>query len=204
MIYLQGADRDLDTRIKAALVAQIVSPAFFEELRTERQLGYIVFATSMTILEVPGLALIVQSPIAGPNTLAKYMDTFVRDYHSKLKGMDPSEFERHKAALLTNILEEETQLQERTNRYWNELDREHYAFDLRERMAAAVRAVTLDGLENFYRDFLLSDARKQISIFAAGNKHLESEPAPPPLAASESILVENPASFKKDKAFFPP
>ena len=204
VVYRQGADRNLDTRIKAALVAQIISPAFFEELRTERQLGYIVFATPMTVLEVPGLALIVQSPTAGPNALAKYMDTFVRDYHSKLKGMDPSEFERHKAALLTNILEEETQLQERTDRYWNELDREHYAFDLRERMAATLGAVTLDGLEKFYRDFLLSDARKQINIFAAGNKHLEGEAAAPPLAGGESILVESPASFKKDKALFPP
>jgi secreted Zn-dependent insulinase-like peptidase len=128
----------------------------------------------------------------------------VREYHSKLKNMDATEFERHKAALLTNILEEETQLHERTNRYWNELDREYYAFDLRERMAAAVRAVTLDGLESFYRDFLLSDARKQISIFAAGKKRLESEPAPPALAAGESILVESPTGFKKDKAFFPP
>jgi secreted Zn-dependent insulinase-like peptidase len=204
VIYLQGADRELDTRVKAALVAQILSPAFFEELRTERQLGYIVFATPMTTLEVPGIALIVQSPIAGPAALAKHMDTFVREYHSKLKDMDATEFERHKAALLTNILEEETQLQERTNRYWNELDREHYAFDLRERMAAAVRAVTLDDLESFYRDFLLSDARKQISIFAAGKKHLESESATRPLAAGESILIESPAGFKRDKSFFPP
>jgi hypothetical protein len=71
-------------------------------------------------------------------------------------------------------------------------------------MAAAVRAVTLDDLESFYRDFLLSDARKQISIFAAGKKHLESESATRPLAAGESILIESPAGFKRDKSFFPP
>jgi secreted Zn-dependent insulinase-like peptidase len=202
--YLQGEDKSLDSRAKAALLSQIVSPAFFEELRTERQLGYIVFASQMTMLETPGLALVVQSPIAGPDALSKHMNAFVRSFHSKLKNMSSEEFERHKRALVNNVLEEETQLQERTNRYWSELDQENYEFDLRQRMASAVGGITLDDLESFYGGVVLSDARKEISVHVAGTRHAGGQPAGQSLAYGERILVSSPEAFKKGRSFFDP
>ncbi len=202
--YLQAEDKSLASRSKAALVSQIVSPAFFEELRTELQLGYIVFASQMTMLEVPGLALVVQSPIAGPDALSKHMNAFVRSFHSKLKNLSVSEFQRHKVALINNILEEETQLQERTNRYWSELDQEHYQFDLRGRIASAVDDITLDELEIFYNRVVLSDARKQISVHVAGTRHAGAQPASQSLAYGDRILVTSPKTFKQGKSFFEP
>jgi secreted Zn-dependent insulinase-like peptidase len=202
--YLQGEDKSLESRAKAALVSQIVSPAFFEELRTERQLGYIVFASQMTMFEVPGLALVVQSPIAGPEQLTDYVEEFVRSFHSTLMGLSADEFERHKLALVNNILEVETKLQERTNRYWNELDREQYRFDQRERMADAVRAITLEDLESFYKGELLSDARKQISVHVTGTRHAGAQPAGESLAYGGRILVSGPEAFKKGKSLFEP
>lgn len=202
--YLQGEDRSLDSRAKAALVSQIVSPAFFEELRTERQLGYIVFASNMSILEVPGLALVVQSPIAGPDALSEHMNAFVRGFNAELKSLSSGEFERHKKALVNNILEEETQLQERTNRYWNELDQEYYQFDLRDRMAAAVRSITIDQLGSFYKDVVLSDARKQIAVHVAGTRHAGSQPASQSMTYGDSILVTSPEAFRQGKSFFGP
>jgi len=202
--YLQAEDKSLDSRAEAALVSQIVSPAFFEELRTERQLGYIVFASQMTMLEVPGLALVVQSPIAGPEVLSDHVDEFVRSFDSTLKRLSAGEFERHKLALINNILEVETQLQERTNRYWSELDREHYQFDLRERTADAVRGITLAELEDFFTRVALSDARRQISVHVTGTRHAGAQPAGQSLAYGGRILVSGPEAFKKGKSFFEP
>ncbi len=202
--YLQGYDKSLDSLAKSALVSQIVSPAFFEELRTERQLGYIVFASQMTMLEVPGLVLVVQSPIAGPDELAQHVNAFIRSFHSELKGIGGDALERHKRALVNNILEEETQLQERTNRYWSELDQEHYRFDFRQQLAAAVEAITLDELERFYTRVSLSDARKQVAVHVAGTRHAGGQPATQSLAYGERILVNGAEAFKKGKSFFDP
>lgn len=204
VIYLQGNDRDLKTRAIAALLSQIVSPAFFEELRTEKQLGYIVFANSMTLFEVPGIALVVQSPVQPPAALAEHMGAFLRKFHLTLQDMESEEFSRHQAALIGNITEEETRLQERTNRYWSELDRGHYDFDLRERLAAAVKSVTREQLLSFYRKDLLNESRRQISLFAFGEKHNEGAPGRPALGSGDAILIESIAAFKKDRAFFPP
>ncbi|MDX1514890.1 MAG: insulinase family protein, partial [Gammaproteobacteria bacterium] len=204
VIYLQGDDRKLATRAAAALISQIVSPPFFEELRTEKQLGYIVFASSMTLLEVPGIALVVQSPVENPAALATHMTGFLKDFHAALKRMDGKEFARHQTALIGNIMEEETRLQERTNRYWTELDREHYEFDLRERLVEAVRVATRDQIESFFRKNLLNASRKQISLYAFGRTREPEVPGRSALSGADAILVQDPSAFKKDKAFFPP
>jgi secreted Zn-dependent insulinase-like peptidase len=204
VIYLQGEDRELKSRAAAALVSQIVSPAFFEQLRTEKQLGYIVFASPMTLFEVPGIALVVQSPVASPAALAEYMGAFLRKFHATMQNMESGEYSRHQAALVGNILEEETRLQERTNRYWDELDREHYEFDLRERLAAAVKSVTREQLESFYRQYLLNESRRQITLYAFGEMKNESAPGRPALGSGDAILVESVAAFKKERSFFPP
>ena len=62
LVYIQGHTKSLRERALAALLGQIIEPPFFDVLRTERKLGYLVFATTMTMFEVPGLGFAVQSP----------------------------------------------------------------------------------------------------------------------------------------------
>lgn len=204
VIYMQAGDRDLTSRAATALVSQIASPAFFEELRTEKQLGYIVFASAMTLFEVPGLALVVQSPAQPPAALAEHMGIFLRRFSSTLQHMSGEEYARHRAALIGNIMEEETRLQERTNRYWEELDRGYYEFDLRERLVSAVKALSLEQLNAFYRRLMLNESRSQISLYAFGEQRIENPSGRPLLGAGDAILVESIAQFKNSKALFPP
>ena len=204
VIYMQGEDRELISRAATALLSQIASPAFFEELRTEKQLGYIVFASAMTLFEVPGIALVVQSPVQPPAALAEQIGTFLRGFSSTLRDMGSEEYARHQAALIGNIMEDETRLQDRTNRYWNELDRGHYEFDLRERLVSAVQSVTRKQLMSFYRRLLLNESRSQISLYAFGEQQNENTPTRAALGAGDAILVERIGQFKKDKALFPP
>ena len=78
------------------------------------------------------MAFVVQSPIADPTALQRHIETFIRDFGTRIAAMDEATFARQKAGLLSRIREEDKQLQDRTNRYWDEIDRRHYAFDVRE------------------------------------------------------------------------
>ena len=132
--------------MKIALIVQATGNRFFHELRTEREIGYIVFATFMPVLDVPGLALVVQSPSNPPETLHLHVDSFLERSTAVLRDMPDAVFERHRSAVESSLMEEETRLDERTARYWNAIDREHYEFDRRERLLEALRAVTRDEL----------------------------------------------------------
>ena len=155
-VYLQGRGRGFPEQATVVLIAQALGNRFFHELRTEREIGYVVFATAMPLLDVPGLALVIQSPSNPPEALDRYVDAFLDRFDSALRDMPHAELERHRAALESSLLEADVRLDERTERYWSDIGREHYTFDRRERLAEAVRAVTGDELRDAYRELAIA------------------------------------------------
>jgi secreted Zn-dependent insulinase-like peptidase len=199
-IYYQGPDKQFSSRARVALLVNMIGPEFFEALRTEKELGYIVFASSMSILERPGIAFVVQSPIADPGALLHHVESFLEEYGEKIAELDQATFEQHRTALLNNLLEADSTLDERTQRYWNELDREHYAFDLRENLAAAIKEVSLADFKASYEDLLRSHNRKRLVVRAAGLRH--NVAASTSRDVGEETLILHAPTFKQEKGFF--
>ncbi len=200
VVYYQGPDKEFSTRARVGLLMNMMGPAFFEALRTEKELGYIVFASNMSILERPGIAFVVQSPIASPNALQGYIETFLDEYSANIAELDQTTFARHKAALLSDLLESDKQLDDRTNRYWNEIDREYYAFDLRQNLADAVNGVTLAELKASYEKLLRSRERKRLVVRAPGLRR--DVAAGTAGGGSEETVILHAPSFKQEKGFF--
>lgn len=200
-IYVQGANRSYTTKAMVSLTAQVLSSPFYNDLRTDKQLGYIVFATSMPLLEVPGMVFIVQSPITDPIELETHIERFLLDYYESVARMSETDFEKHRQGLLARILEKDKRLRTRSNRYWTELDRENYNFDSRRQLADAVRLITKDEFVKFYKRFLLSENRKRIVARSTGDQHkmefAEKE------RGQKYIVIRDPDSFKEGKKYFP-
>ena len=197
-VYRQGRDRGLPERATMALLAQATGNRFFHELRTEREIGYIVFATSLQMLDVPGLALVIQSPSAPPEALHRHVDSFLDRSDAALRDMPRAVFERHRAAVERSLLEAETRLDQRTERYWGEIDRDHYAFDLRERLLDAVRAVTRDDLADAWRDLVTAPETARGVVVAVSN-------LPPPTSGRTfrgAEPVADPGVFKRGQRYF--
>ncbi len=197
-VYRQGRDRGLPERATMALLAQATGNRFFHELRTEREIGYIVFATSLQMLDVPGLALVIQSPSAPPEALHRHVDSFLDRSDAALRDMPPAVFERHRAAVERSLLEAETRLDQRTERYWGEIDRDHYAFDRRERLLEAVRAITRDDLADAWRDLVTAPETARGVVVAVSN-------LPPPTSGRTfrgAEPVADPGVFKRGQRYF--
>jgi len=199
-VYFQGDDRSFERRARAALLAQIISSPFYHALRTEQRLGYIVGARRMSLLEVPGVNFLVQSPSTAPPEVEARIEGFLRRFGERLGELEPSRFETHKAGLISRILEEEERLQERSNRYWQEIDRELYTFDSRERLAGAVRAIPQSALGEIYRSYFDPARHRRLAVRAVGGRHQAAmdEPA----AATHTVFIENPESFKEGMNYF--
>ena len=197
-VYRQGRGRSLPEHATMALLAQATRNRFYHELRTEREIGYIVFATLMPVLEVPGLALVVQSPSNPPATLHRHVAAFVERTGGALRDMPPAVFERHHAAVESALLEAETRLDERTARYWNEIDRENHAFDHRERLLEAVRAVTRDELADAWGD-LFADPGTARGVAAAVSA---GEPSASGRAFADAEPVADAGAFRRGQRYF--
>ncbi len=132
LLYLQGPDDSLRTRAAVALLSEIAATPFYSLLRTEKQYGYIVFAQFMPIRERPGMVMLVQSPNTDPFKLATEYSLFLEQLRDQIATMDETSLERFKQSLLARINQRDTNLSERTERFWRELDRENFDFDTRE------------------------------------------------------------------------
>ncbi|MBR9884968.1 MAG: peptidase M16 [Oceanospirillales bacterium] len=142
-LYMQGENTDIQTRSEIALLNEIISTPFYNQLRTEQQLGYIVFASFMPLSEVPGMALVVQSPVADPIKLEAAFNAFLDQMQQSLADLPEQTLAGFRRSLISRIDQRDNSLKERTSRFWRELDRDNTAFDTPEQMIAAVNKITL-------------------------------------------------------------
>jgi len=169
--YRQGANRSVAERARLLMLGQVIGSAFYDRLRTQQKLGYVVFASAMPLMEVPGMVFVVQSPNHGPVAIQAAIDKFLASFMEDFKGISPGEFEQHRQGLLSQLLRSDQQLTERSGYYWRELDREAYRFDTRSRLAGAIRAVTPADLAKVLRAMRQDKGAREIRVNAYGSGH---------------------------------
>ena len=180
------------------LIARATKDRFFRELRTERKIGYIVSAAFLPLLEVPGLALVVQSPSDPPEALHRHVDAFIERFGTVLLEMPDAVFERHRTAVESSLAKAETRLGERTVRYWGEINRENHAFDRRERFLEAVRGVTRDEFADAGRDLVVARETARGVVVAVSDR----EPSAGGAVFGGAEPVVDPGAFKRGQRYF--
>ncbi|KGE04758.1 insulinase family protein [Pseudohaliea rubra] len=162
--YLQGAGDSWRDRAATALAAQVMKSGFFQELRTEQQLGYVVSAFSWPQFDIPGLVLLVQSPSHDAGHVAGAMEEFLDEV---LPSLDNSRFQRHREALVAEIEEPDKNLFERAEFYWQSIAKRQYAFDGRRQLAAAVNDFDRDEWAAYFREVFREQPRS-LQVVAPG------------------------------------
>ena len=197
-VYAQGRDDSVAEWAKTVLIARAMKDRFFHELRTERELGYIALATFLPLLEVPGLALVIQSPSHPPETLHQHVDAFIERAGTMLREMPGAVLERHRAAVERSLLATETRLGERTARHWVELDQKNHELDRRERILDAVRAVTRDELADAGRSLVVAPETARGAVVAVSSRE---PPASGEVFRGAESVVDT-GAFKRGQRYF--
>ncbi|MGM0434351.1 MAG: insulinase family protein [Pseudomonadota bacterium] len=157
--YIQGAESDYATQARFRLLAQVLSSPFYERLRTNQQMGYIVQGSYYPMLEAPGIGFIVQSPKHSFERIDESVTTFLEEQEKRLADLDAETLERQKQAVVSRLAQDDTRLSEVANRYWQEIDRGNHDFDNREQLIEAVKAIDHEALMATYRNAVLEDPR---------------------------------------------
>lgn len=164
--YWQADQDDLKHRAAFALLSQIISTPFYADLRTRQQLGYIVFATPMPIMDWPGIGLVLQSPSADAATLTTRVDQFMQDFRTQLQHLSNDQLQTFKQGLMSDLSKPDQTLYERSNYYWREIDRGAYDFDSRNELLKAIGTIDKATLLTIY-DHMLSPQQRRALIVTA-------------------------------------
>lgn len=169
--YYQADDDSTLTQAKNLLLMQIMQTPFFNQLRTEKQLGYVVYVAPKNTLRVPGLQFVIQSPTANPDLLLANIDEFLAQAIEDIKLMDSADFSRHQQAIMTLLLEKDKKMSERSYRYRKSLSLKYDQFDQHEKIAEAVNNLSKQEIIEYYSQLLVKGKSRRIAIQSTGDTH---------------------------------
>jgi secreted Zn-dependent insulinase-like peptidase len=159
--YLQGGGQSWRDRAMVSLTAQIVQSGFFQQLRTEQQMGYIVSSFPWSQYDVPGLMLLIQSPSHSAVEVSAAMATFLKD---TLAEISEDQFLRHRQALINDILKPDENLSERAEFYWQAIASREWGFDGPDQLATAVSGISFEDWQRDYRALFLEQRRSLLAL----------------------------------------
>ncbi|NRQ01014.1 insulinase family protein [Marinobacterium sp. xm-d-530] len=142
LLYLQADSDTAQARVETALINELLSTPFYTQLRTEQQLGYVVFSNLLPIGETPGVGLTVQSPTADSQALKQAYSDFLSGWRAGLAAELEQNIEQYRASLRSRIASPSKRLADETERLWREIDRDNLNFDTREQLLTALDNLT--------------------------------------------------------------
>ena len=172
VVYLQAPDDSLHTRALVNLLATMMGSPFFDALRTQQQLGYVVNAGTMSVLKVNALALTIESPVADPLELEARINAFLGSYAQMLAAMPPEQFAAIKSGFLNDLRQVPDQLDALSSRYWDDILLEEFNADSGLKMADAVAGVTQQEVLDYYRAHVADLGATRVVARSAGRPHM--------------------------------
>ena len=189
-VYLaafQGEEPSFEERAVLRLIEQIITQDYFNQLRTEQQLGYVTIAQSGEFIKHPVMVFLVQSPVADAVQLQEATRVFITNTRENLSNLKQEEFESFREGLLTDLLEPDKNLEQTASRYSRNLRELVKTFDTREQLEAEIKGLTLDDVLAAYDRLLDYEGNNLIEIFSPGEKAN---------TLTSGIAIDNPAAFK--------
>lgn len=173
-LYWQAKRNDMDAQAKYMLLAKALESPFFSDIRTQQQLGYVVYARYANLISVPGIMFVVQSPTASVEKIHHSVQGFILGAKDGLVQMKPEYFQQLQQALQQELLAKPLSLAEESERYWYNIAMGYTELDREQQLAQAINDLSIDDWRSFitrlYREpftrmLLLSTATQPLENF---------------------------------------
>ena len=168
LIYVQDPDDSFASRAKSGLAGQLLRSAYFSSLRTDQQLGYVVSAGARRLDKRGGNIFLVQSPVASAKAVEEASMSFMQRYIDAWPQLSNEEFTQQKSGLINRLTESDKNLNERSQRYWQDIFDEHYTLDSRERIAREVNELSKADMLAFFKDLQRRLQEQSMLIYSSG------------------------------------
>jgi len=153
-------------------LTNILSEDFFDELRTNQQLGYIVSLDTTISKQVTGLTFLVQSSEKSPEYIYKKINEFIFDSVKEIEEMDEETFERYKESVLDDLKVKDLIFYDEAFRNIEEIRNKTYIFDRTKNQIKIVEGITKKEVLDFYNHHIIKNFRR-FDIEMVSYKHIE-------------------------------
>jgi len=163
----------------SAMLGQIIQPWFYNQLRTEEQLGYAVFAFPTTVGRQWGIGFLLQSNEKQPAYLWERYKAFFPTAEAKLRAMKPEEFAQIQQSVIAQVEQAPQTIGEETGKIIKDFDRGNMRFDSRGKLVAQIKQLTPQKLADFFHQAVVEPQGMAILSQISGSQSGKAEYAKP-------------------------
>jgi hypothetical protein len=172
-LYQMGS-MNLEVNAALSVLNHLFSEPAYSILRTEEQLGYIVFSQIKTCgAHIKHFMLLVQGDAYDPIHMCDRMEVFVQAFRQTIVEMPDEEFATNIEAVVQALTQKNKNLSEESHAHWRYISDETYDFRRLKAIAGLVKNVSKDDVVGLYDRFLLAGSveRRKLSVQVFGSEH---------------------------------
>jgi protease-3 len=170
-VYVPLGFSEYQSMASSAMLSQIIQPWFYNQLRTEEQLGYAVFSFQMPVGRQWGIGFLLQSNVKQPAYLLSRFKAFYPTAEKRLREMSQADFAQYQAAMINELKQRPQTLDEEAGRFSKDFDRENYRFDTREKVIEQVQALTPQAVADFFHQAVMAPTGLALLSQVSGSHH---------------------------------
>lgn len=175
IVYYQSNQSNPEMMALFSLLNHTMSSTFFHELRTKRQLGYMVGTGYLPLNRYPGIIFYIQSPTSSPLQLLEAIDEFIADFNYAVMQITNQQWELTKQGLINQVMEHDANLKTRGQRYWSSIGNKDYDFNQRELVVKEIEKLTRSDVIKFMMEKMRNKRCDRLVLFTTGDGHRQEE-----------------------------
>lgn len=155
-LYVPSGYDSLSGQANAYLLNNLLETWFFDQLRTQEQLGYVVSVDTHRVGKQTGLQFTVQSELHTPAQLYQRYQAFYQQAWQRLQKLkDPREFAAYQRGLLKALQRKPSTLSSEAAPWVKAFLKERLSFDSQAQLIARIKALTAEEVLQFYQQAVL-------------------------------------------------
>lgn len=176
VIYTPMQTKDNLTIALTMITSHLLSPLFFQEMRTEKQYGYLVGVGYVPINRYPGIAFYIQSPHTNAIDLSIAIEQFIDTCLDNISTMDNEKWHNFTHGLASQLQEKDHNLRIKSQRFWASICNKDDEFAHKENLLNTILSLTLEQAICFIREELFStNSPDRLILLSSKAKDISSE-----------------------------
>ena len=177
--YVPKGYDEVTSEAYSLMAAQIIQPWFYNQLRTQEQLGYVASAFPVAIGRQWGVGFVLQSSDKQPAFLYQRFTAFYPEIQQKLRDLSEADFAQIKQGVIGLIQQPPQTLSGEASMLSKDFDRRNRDFDSREKLIEQINRITPQELAEFFHNAVIEPQGMAILSQISGSEGGSAEYARP-------------------------
>lgn len=161
---------DLGIGARLLLLNSVFHQAFYNKLRTEDQVGYVVGSSIDRIGDYWGFILYAQTTNTELDDLSQRFTDFVQSYPAELTAIEPAVFETLRESVIAQINQPPGNFYDDYPRFLNDFYRGNDQFNTRDKLISEISATGKAEVEQLYQSLLIDGEAQPVEVSLQGSR----------------------------------